>query len=256
VRDIDKVMGALSSPVRREILALIWDREMPAGQIATAFAVTKPTVSQHLAVLKDAGLVTMSRAGTSRRYRASQIALTGLHGALESSFKWTPAEEIPERSLARAATKPVVVVGVDVETDQQTTFTALTDPAIYSRWLGVPVTIEDGRFAATMEFGTEVRGTYQLVAPPELIVMRWDFEDHNVPVPGGEFLGYLWVTPRSGGGAHVEVQQLVDLPRQAEFMEAAWGTVLGRLRSGVGASSRPGARVAARTRRPKRRSSA
>ena len=256
MRDIDKVMSALSSPVRREILALIWDREMPAGQIATAFAVTKPTVSQHLAVLKEAGLVSMSRAGTSRRYRANHGALTGLHGALDSSFKWTPAEEIPERALAHAFTKPVVVAGVDVETDQQTTFTALTDPVMFSRWLGAPVTMEDGRFAATMEFGTEVRGTYQIVAPPELIVLRWDFEDDNVPVPGGEFLGYVWVTPRSGGGAHVEVHQLIDLPRQAEFMEAAWGTVLGRLKSGVAASSAPGARAAPRRRRPKRRSSA
>ena len=255
MRDLDKVMGALRSPIRREILALIWDREMPAGRIATAFAVTKPTISQHLAVLKESGLVTMTRDGTSRRYRACQGALAGLHGALESAFKWTPADEIPERSLSPASTKPVVVAGVDVDTDQQTTFTALTDPVIYSRWLGAPVTIKDGRFAATMEWGTEVRGTYQIVAPPELIVMRWDFEDDNVPVPGRELLGYLWVTPRSGGGAHVEVHQLVDSPRQAEFMEVAWATVLGRLKSGVAESSDPRATIASRKPRPKRRGS-
>src|SRR6185437_4554073 len=111
----------------------------------------------------------------------------------------------PETSLSAVRTRPAVTASVDVETDQLTTFAAFTDPAVYSRWLGAPVSMRDGRFAATMEWGTEVRGRYELVCPPELIVMRWDFEDGNVPVPGGEFVGYLRVTPGRGGGAHVEV---------------------------------------------------
>jgi uncharacterized protein YndB with AHSA1/START domain len=45
------------------------------------------------------------------------------------------------------------------------------------------VTLEDGRFACTMEWGTNIRGRYELTCPPELIVMRWDFEDDNVPSP-------------------------------------------------------------------------
>ncbi len=64
--DIQRVIVALGSPVRREILGLIWERELPAGEIAAAFAVTKPTISQHLAVLREAGLVTARAAGTSR----------------------------------------------------------------------------------------------------------------------------------------------------------------------------------------------
>ena len=105
MRDIGKVMSALSSPVRREILGLIWDRELPAGAIADAFEVTAPTISQHLAVLRDAGLVTMTASGTSRLYRAHKEGVAGLHGALEGSLKWTPADEVPERTLAEAHTK-------------------------------------------------------------------------------------------------------------------------------------------------------
>ena len=135
MRDIHKVMTALSSPVRREILALIWDRERPAGEIAAAFAVTKPTISQHLAVLREAGLVDMTAAGTSRRYRARQTALAGLHGALEGEVKWTPADGLPEQALADVRTTSAVVATVDVVTDQATTFAAFTDPAVYSRWL-------------------------------------------------------------------------------------------------------------------------
>lgn len=250
VRDIDKVMTALTSPVRREILGLIWERELRAGEIAASFALTKPTISQHLAVLRGAGLVTMAVAGTSRRYRARQEALQGLHAVLEGWDKWTPADEVPERSLSRSEVKPVVVVSVDVETDQERTFRAFTDPQLYSRWLGVPVRIDQGNFATTLEWGTEVRGRYELVAPPELIVMQWDFEDDNVPLPGRPLTGYLWIRP-AGRGSHVEVHQLVDTPRQAEFMEAAWALVLGRLRAGVVDASDPDHPIAPRPRRAK-----
>jgi len=253
LRDIDKVITALGSPIRREILGLIWDRELPAGAIAEAFEVTAPTISQHLAVLRDSGLVTMTAAGTSRLYRARKEAVAGLHGALEGSLKWTPAEEIPERALAEAHTKHVVVARVDVETDQATTFAAFTDGSIYSRWLGAPVTLHEGRFAATMEWGTEVRGRYTLVVPPSLIVMSWDFDDDNVPVPGREMTGYLWIQGRDGGGSRVEVHQLVEDEYQARFMKIAWAGVLGRLREGVVAASDPGRKLKPRSPRPKRK---
>jgi uncharacterized protein YndB with AHSA1/START domain/DNA-binding transcriptional ArsR family regulator len=252
VRDIQKVIGALTSPIRREILALIWDRDVTAGEIAAAFVVTKPTISQHLAVLRDAGLVVTTAVGTSRLYRARQESLRGLHAALDGTGKWDAADDLPERSLADARTKPVVVAAVDVDTDPATTFTAFTDPAVYSRWLGVPVRIEDGHFSCTMEWGTRVRGRYEVVCPPELIAMRWDFDDDNVPVPGNEMTGYLRVTPH-GAGAHVEVHQLVDTARQADFMEAAWTMVLGRLKTGVVDASKPTVSVPARSIRAKRR---
>ena len=102
----------------------------------------------------------------------------------------------------------------------------------------MPVTLQDGRFACTMEWGTNVRGRYELVCPPGLIVMRWDFEDDNVPVPGGEMTGYLRIQPR-GSGSHVEVHRLVDTPAHAVFMEGAWGMVLGRLKAGVTRASNP-----------------
>ena len=255
MRDIQKVLAALTSPVRREILGLIWDQELSAGEIAAAFAVTKPTISQHLAVLREAGLAESTAVGTSRRYRARPDALRGLRAALGSAARWTNADDSPERASSDVRTKPVVVASTDVGTSQPVTFAAFTDPVIYSRWLGVPVTLEDGRFAATMEWGTSVRGRYELVCPPELIVMRWDFEDDNVPVPGGEMTGYLRIQP-NGQGSHVEVHQLVDSPAQAAFMEGAWATVLGRLRVGVARASDPAEPMEPRPARPKRHTAA
>jgi DNA-binding transcriptional ArsR family regulator/uncharacterized protein YndB with AHSA1/START domain len=254
--DVQRVISALSSPIRREILALIWDRDLPAGEIAAAFQLTAPTISQHLTILRDAGLVTMQADGNFRRYRARKEAVRGLHASLwVNASKWTPADDLPERNLARASTGLSVVASVDVDTDQPTTFAAFTDPGAYSRWLGVPVTIRNGRFACEMEWGTRVRGTYEHVVPPDLIVMRWDFEDDNTPIPGGEMTGYLRCSPIAGG-CHVEVHQLVDTAEQADFMEIAWTMTLGRLKSGVVAASDPSAVTEPRARRPKQRRTA
>jgi DNA-binding transcriptional ArsR family regulator len=235
VRDIQKVLAALASPVRREILSLIWDRELSAGEIAAAFPVTKPTISQHLAVLREAGLASSTAVGTSRRYRAQTGALHGLHGALASPAKWVNADHDPgDRDLvADVCTKQVVVARTTVSVSPETAFAAFADPAVFSRWLGVPVSIEDGRVAFAMEWGTSVRGRYEVIHPPELIAMSWDFDDENVPVPGGEMTSYLRVRPHSAG-ALVEVQQIVDAPDQAEFMERAWSLFLGRPKRRLG----------------------
>ena len=60
----DDALRALAEPRRRAILRLVADAELPAGQIAEAFDVTRTAVSQHLSVLKNAGLLHERRDGT------------------------------------------------------------------------------------------------------------------------------------------------------------------------------------------------
>ena len=60
---------ALAEPRRREILRLVRHEEMSAGVIASHFDVSRPAISQHLGVLKDAGLLDERRDGTRRLYR-------------------------------------------------------------------------------------------------------------------------------------------------------------------------------------------
>jgi DNA-binding transcriptional ArsR family regulator len=62
------VIQAIGEPTRFEILRLLRQGEMAAGEIADRFAVTRPAVSQHLGVLRRAGLVHERRAGTYRYY--------------------------------------------------------------------------------------------------------------------------------------------------------------------------------------------
>ena len=230
--ELDTTMRALRSRTRREILARIWDRDLSAGEIAATFALTGATISEHLAVLRRAGLVEMTKVGTSRRYRAKPAALAGLHGAIEDAGKWRPADDLPEQSLTMTTTAPVVVAQVDLPTPPEVTFAALTDGELYSRWLQVPVSIDGDLFAANLEWGTEVRGRYEIVVPPQLIVMSWDFDDGNIPVPGQPLTGYLRVYPQ-GDGSRVVVHQVVSTPDRARFMEGAWAMVLGRLKANL-----------------------
>lgn len=80
---LDVVLRAIAEPRRREILRLVQDRELSSGEIASHFDVTRPAISQHLGVLKDAGLVTVRRQGTQRLYKARPEGLVELRAFLE-----------------------------------------------------------------------------------------------------------------------------------------------------------------------------
>jgi DNA-binding transcriptional ArsR family regulator len=66
---VEAVARALAEPRRREILRLVRDDELSAGAIASHFDVSRPAISQHLGVLKDAGMLVERREGTRRLYR-------------------------------------------------------------------------------------------------------------------------------------------------------------------------------------------
>ena len=66
------MLAALVEPNRRAILRLVRHGELPAGRIASHFAVSRPAISQHLRVLRDAGLLAERREGTRHLYRLRQ----------------------------------------------------------------------------------------------------------------------------------------------------------------------------------------
>jgi DNA-binding transcriptional ArsR family regulator len=76
--DVNPQIRALASGRRRQILELVRDRELAAGEIAANFDVTRPAVSQDLTVLKAAGLISERRDGARRLYRADAAGLLGL----------------------------------------------------------------------------------------------------------------------------------------------------------------------------------
>jgi DNA-binding transcriptional ArsR family regulator len=96
----DEALRAIAEPRRREILRLVAREELAAGEIAAAFDITRTAVSQHVTVLKNAGLLSERRDGTRRLYRARAEGLDGLRhflddmwaGALDTARRITEQE--------------------------------------------------------------------------------------------------------------------------------------------------------------------
>ncbi len=76
---MNKVFKALADPTRRKVLQLLRQRPMNAGELSEHFAVSKPTMSAHFAVLREAGLVDADKQGTTITYR---LKLSVLEDAL------------------------------------------------------------------------------------------------------------------------------------------------------------------------------
>jgi DNA-binding transcriptional ArsR family regulator len=80
---VNEALRALADPGRRRILTLVRTEERMAGEIAAELPVTWPAVSQHLRVLKTAGLITERREGARRYYRARPEGLADVRAFLE-----------------------------------------------------------------------------------------------------------------------------------------------------------------------------
>lgn len=75
---------ALGDPTRRAIIACLAERPRAVGELAEVLPISRPAVSQHLRVLKDAGLVTDRAAGTRRVYRLNPAGVAALRDQLDT----------------------------------------------------------------------------------------------------------------------------------------------------------------------------
>jgi DNA-binding transcriptional ArsR family regulator len=94
-RETDEALRAIAEPRRRKILQLVAHDELAAGEIAAAFDITRTAVSQHLTVLKNAGLLSERRDGTRRLYRARAQGLAELREFLDDM--WSGALDAARR---------------------------------------------------------------------------------------------------------------------------------------------------------------
>ncbi|NQW20949.1 MAG: winged helix-turn-helix transcriptional regulator [Chloroflexi bacterium] len=80
---MEATLKAMSDSTRREILRLVQNEEMSAGAIALNFSMSRPAISQHLTVLKSAGLIVERRSGVKRLYRTRVEGMAELKAFLE-----------------------------------------------------------------------------------------------------------------------------------------------------------------------------
>ncbi len=100
---MEAALKAIAEPHRRQILRLVLDAELSAGEIASHFPISGPAVSQHLGVLKGAGLVDERRNGTRRLYRARPQGLAELRSFLDEF--WGDRLEALKREAEREERK-------------------------------------------------------------------------------------------------------------------------------------------------------
>jgi DNA-binding transcriptional ArsR family regulator len=75
---VDDVTAAIADPVRRDILVMLRDQRLAAGEIANGFAISRPAVSRHLRVLRESGLVRHTLVGRQRFYELDPSQFAGL----------------------------------------------------------------------------------------------------------------------------------------------------------------------------------
>src|SRR5688572_4539994 len=102
---MEAALKAIAGQRRRQILSLVRNGELSAGEIAAHFDVTRPAVSQHLNVLKQAGLVSERRNGAKRLYRARPEGLAPLKAFLEE-FWDDRLETLKRQAESEERTKP------------------------------------------------------------------------------------------------------------------------------------------------------
>lgn len=82
-RSPDAALTALAHPRRRQMLSLVLDRERSSSELASRCRLSRPAASQHLKVLRDAGLVTRREEGNHRMYRAHLARLAEVRAMLD-----------------------------------------------------------------------------------------------------------------------------------------------------------------------------
>jgi DNA-binding transcriptional ArsR family regulator len=113
--ETDEALRALAEPRRRAILRLVAHDELAAGEIAGFFEVTRTAVSQHLTVLKNAGLLTERKVATRRLYRARPEGLAGLRDFLDQMWASSleVARDLVEADRARGTDDRASAAGPD-----------------------------------------------------------------------------------------------------------------------------------------------
>ena len=90
---VEEVLRALAHPGRRTMLQLVWEREQPASALAEAAGLSKSAASQHLKILRDAGLIDVRSDATRRLYRAD-VARIAEVAALLDEFWAEPLQRL------------------------------------------------------------------------------------------------------------------------------------------------------------------
>jgi uncharacterized protein YndB with AHSA1/START domain/DNA-binding transcriptional ArsR family regulator len=227
----DPLLAAVLEPRRRAILRVLAEEPLPVGRLAERFEVTRPAISQHLAVLRAAGLVetrTEGGRGVSRVSPARVAAAARALGALAAELPGLePAEHEPVAGTAGHAEQPELAVALFAAAPAERLFALATTAEGLARWLG-RATVDlrpGGRYRVDLG-GDAAAGTYAVVEPPHRVVFGWGQE--GGPLAPDSSTVEIRLSP-AADGTLVSLEQR-GLPPDARAPHlGSWATHLPRL---------------------------
>ncbi len=229
----DELLAAVLEPRRRAILRVLAEEPLPVGRLAERFDVTRPAISQHLAVLRAAGLVearTVSGRSHHHVVPGRVAAAARALGALAAELPGGPsAPAVPVAPVPAEPSEPAdLTLALLAQAPAERLFALVTTPSGLARWLG-RATVDlrpGGRYRIDLG-GDAAAGTYTIVEPPRRVVFGWGQEGGG-PLPPDSSTVEIRLTP-GAGGTHVALEQR-GLPAQARAPHlGSWATHLPRL---------------------------
>lgn len=246
IDDLDAGLRGLAHPTRREILWHVWNRALPVGDITRRFDVSGPTISEHLKVLREAGLVERTIDGTTHRYSANVRRIEEL-GSYVVAFGPAQSETTVSATADAARPKPVTVrtwrtvIEFDLPASPAEVYRYWTQADAMRRWLFDDVDVDPlpgGTFRFRGDGGEEIRGRFKHLSPGAFVSFTWAFTVDEVPLPPGHHEVTVWLRPTDDGTAtSAEIVQSSPDADDAVPHEALWQEMLGRLIDAVTATA-------------------
>lgn len=195
----------MAEPNRRHILELVAGDEVTAGEIADHFNVTRPAISQHLSVLKQAGLLTERRQGTRRLYRARRQGFAATRLFIEGFWdeRLGRLKQVAESPTGPDVESELVCVErkVLIAASPLTVWGLLTDPAQAISWMGRTASFDvapGGSYRVEVVPGQVASGRYVEVDPPHRLAHTWGWEGESGTVPPGSTVVVFDLVPAAG----------------------------------------------------------
>lgn len=234
---MDVALKALADPHRRRILELVADGELTAGRIAEHFALTRPAVSQHLAVLVEAGLLELRREGTRRLYRTRRAGFAGAALLIEGFWDDRLGRLVRAAGADdRAGADPVERVSVQREVylpaRPDRVWSMLTDPDAATGWMGVDARIDPrpgGAYRVEVVPGEVVEGEVLLAERPTRLVHTWGWAGAASAVPPGTTVVAYELAPLGRGTLLRLTHRELPGMRAAGSHSRGWAHYLERL---------------------------
>lgn len=101
-QELGKIFKAVADPSRRKILEMLREKELSAGEIAAAFKMSKPAISNHLALLKEAGLASERREGQKIIYSLNEDSFLAAWDEFWAKFCGHKRRQVTRRKSQKA----------------------------------------------------------------------------------------------------------------------------------------------------------